>query len=205
MKTVEKLGIYGGTFSPIHNGHIRAAEKFLSDIDLDRLLIMPAAIPPHKAADGVSGEDRLEMARIAFEGADPRLEVCDFEVRREGRSYTINTLEHFTSPDRRIYMLVGTDMFLTLPEWRRAEDIFRLADIVLMRRERLDETGRLIAEKKLGYERDFGARIHIIDEEPLEMSSTELREKLRRGEPVDKLIPDGVARYIREKKLYTEG
>ena len=102
-------------------------------------------------------------------------------------------------------MLVGTDMFLTLPEWRRAEDIFRLADIVLMRRERLDETGRLIAEKKLGYERDFGARIHIIDEEPLEMSSTELREKLRRGEPVDKLIPDGVARYIREKKLYTEG
>ena len=165
MKTVEKLGIYGGTFSPIHNGHIRAAEKFLSDIDLDRLLIMPAAIPPHKAADGVSGEDRLEMARIAFEGADPRLEVCDFEVRREGRSYTINTLEHFTSPDRRIYMLVGTDMLLTLPE----------------------------------------ARIHIIDEEPLEMSSTELREKLRRGEPVDKLIPDGVARYIREKKLYTEG
>lgn len=202
MSAKERFGIYGGTFSPIHAGHIRAAEIFLRDMRLDRLLIMPAAVPPHKAADGVSGEDRLEMARIAFRDADSRLEVSDFEVRRDGKSYTICTLENFAEKNRTIFLLVGTDMFLTLPEWRRAEDIFRLADIVLMRRESKADAALEIDEKKAEYIDKYGARIHVIDEPPLEVSSTMLRARIKSGEPTDGLIPDGVAAYIKEHGLY---
>lgn len=203
MNIMERFGIYGGTFSPIHAGHIRAAEIFLKDMRLNKLLIMPAAVPPHKAADGVSGEDRLEMARIAFKDADSRLEVSDFEVRRDGKSYTICTLENFTEKDRMIFLLVGTDMFLTLPEWKRAEDIFRLADIVLMRRESADDITLEINKKKAEYIDKYGARIHVIDEPPIEISSTMLRARIKNGEPIDGLVPDGVAAYIKEHRLYT--
>lgn len=202
MSDMERFGIYGGTFSPIHAGHIRAAEIFLNDMRLDRLLIMPAAVPPHKAADGVSGEDRLEMARIAFKDADSRIEVSDFEVKRDGKSYTICTLENFTEKNRTIFLLVGTDMFLTLPEWRRSEDIFKLANIVLMRRESEGGTTAEINEKRLEYTARYGARIRVIEKPPLEVSSTMLRARIKNGEPTDGLIPDGVAVYIKEHGLY---
>lgn len=204
---IEKVGIYGGTFSPIHMGHVRAALAFLREMKLDRLYVIPAALPPHKAEkSGVGAEARLEMTRLAFadcpETADGRLAVSDFEVRREGKSYSIYTLEHFSRPDRRLYMLVGTDMFLTLPTWYRAEDIFRLADIVLMRRECDAQIGSELDRRQKEYANRFGARIHIIGERPLELSSTELRERIRKGLPVEGLIPAKTAEYIEKNSLY---
>lgn len=198
-----KLGIYGGTFSPIHMGHVTAAHDFINRFELDRLFVIPTALPPHKAeVAGASANDRLEMARIAFADSDPRIEVSDFEIRREGKSYTIYTLEHF-APGNELFMLVGTDMFLTLDEWYRAPDIFKLADIVLKRREADRTSDRLISDRKYEYNTRFGARIHVIDVPALEISSTRLRELLCAGEPTGSLIPDGVLKYIRKNHLYS--
>ena len=198
-----KLGIYGGTFSPIHMGHVRAAGAFLDAMALDRLLVIPTAVPPHKAV--VAGADaaaRLAMTRLAFADSDARLAVSDYEISREGKSYTVYTLEHFTAPDTTLYLLVGTDMFLTLAKWFRAEDIFRLADIVLMRRETDAGLTGLLSETAADYRARFGARIHEIDEPPLVISSTELRERLRAGLPTDGMLPDAVTEYIAKNNLY---
>ena len=198
-----KLGIYGGTFSPIHMGHVRAAEAFLDAMALDRLLVIPTAVPPHKAeVAGADAAARLAMTRLAFADSDARLAVSDYEISREGKSYTVYTLEHFTAPETTLYLLVGTDMFLTLGKWFRAEDIFRLADIVLMRRETDAGLTGLLSETAAGYRARFGARIHEIDEPPLVISSTELRERLRAGLPTGGMLPDAVAEYIAKNNLY---
>ena len=198
-----RLGIYGGTFSPIHLGHVRAAEDFLNEFGLDKLLVIPTALPPHKAeVAGASAEDRLEMARLAFMGHD-RIEVSDYEIARGGKSYSVLTLERF-KPGSELFMLVGTDMFLTLDKWFRAGEIFRLADIVLKRREDDPDTAADIASKTIEYTERFGARIHIMDDAAFPVSSTELRELIRDGKPTDGLLPDSVADYISENHLYKE-
>lgn len=204
----ERLGIYGGSFSPIHEGHVRAALAFLDAMELDKLLIVPTANPPHKTVDGATAEERFEMARLAFCETDAyksgRIEVSDYEMTREGKSYTVYTLEHFTSHERELYMLVGTDMFLSLYRWFRSEDIFSLADIVLMRRECDAEIGETLSEKRREYEEKFGARIHEIDEPPVVISSTEIRTRLRSGSSAQEHIPDAVEKYIRTNNLYKE-
>lgn len=198
-----KLGIYGGTFSPVHLGHVKAAYAFLDAMQLDRLYVMPTAEPPHKAeVEGASAAHRLEMLRLAFAGSDERLEVSDYEIRRAGKSYTVITLEHFAAPDTQLFLLVGTDMFLTLDRWRRAEDIFRLTDIVLMRRETDAENEGLIREKLAEYREKFDARLHEIPTMPLVISSTELRHRLKNGQSTAGLIPESVAAYIAENNLY---
>lgn len=203
----ERLGIYGGTFSPIHSGHVKAAYAFLEAMALDRLLVIPTAVPPHKApVEGASAADRIEMARLAFCDGEAyksgRLAISDYETTLEGKSYTVYTLEHFTSPERELYLLVGTDMFLTLDKWYRAEDIFRLANIVLMRRERDAVNSLLIEQKCAEYMEGFSARIYEIDEPPIVVSSTKLRERLCSRLDTDGLIPEAVARYIEENDLY---
>ncbi len=210
MKTnekVERFGIYGGSFSPIHTGHVRAARAFLDTMELDKLLIMPSAQSPHKITDPrASAEDRLTMCKLAFrDDADylsGRLEVSDFEVKRGGKSYTVYTLEQFSAPGRRLYFLVGTDMFLTLSEWFRAEDIFSLADIVLIRRENDAVCTQRLKESQLEYEGLYGARIHEINEPPTVVSSTELRERIDVGIPLGELIPSMVEDYIIKNSLY---
>ena len=142
------------------------------------------------------------MTRLAFADSDARPAVSDYEISREGKSYTVYTLEHFTAPDTTLYLLVGTDMFLTLAKWFRAEDIFRLADIVLMRRETDAGLTGLLSETAADYRARFGARIHEIDEPPLVISSTELRERLRAGLPTGGMLPDAVAEYIAKNNLY---
>ena len=120
---MEKIGLYGGTFGPPHLGHVYAAKTFLREVAPDRLLIMPAGIPPHKEkAAGDTPELRLAMCRAAF-GDLPHTEISDYEIRKPGKSYTVETLEHLAAPGREITMLCGTDMFLTLDHWHRAPDI----------------------------------------------------------------------------------
>ena len=202
----EKIGIYGGSFSPIHEGHVRAALAFLDAMKLDRLLIIPTGNPPHKTVEGASAEERFEMTRLAFcetpAYKSGKLSVSDYEMTREGKSYTVYTLEHFSSPDRELYMLVGTDMFLSLHRWYRAQDIFRLTNIALMRRENEDANTAAIAEKKRDYTERFGARIFELDEPVTEISSTELRRRISDGSEREELIPS-VVEIISTKRIYT--
>ena len=203
----KKIGIYGGAFSPIHSGHVRAAELFCREMELDKLLVIPTAIPPHKPQiTEASVEERIEMARLALAELpaykDGRIEVSDYEATSGEKNYTVLTLEHFSAEDRTLFLLVGTDMFLSLGKWYRSADIFALAEIVLMRRESDTENFQLIQEKKAEYTEKFGARVHEIDEPPIVISSTEIRGCIKANEDTDDYIPEAVAKYIREKGLY---
>ena len=131
---IEK-GIYGGTFAPVHNGHVAAARAFYDALGLDELLVIPAFLPPHKETE--KGDDpaaRLAMTRLAFEGDPRRITVSGYEIEQQGTSYTYKTLEHFTAPDTRLTFLCGTDMFLTFDTWKHPEIIFALARIAHVRR-----------------------------------------------------------------------
>ena len=199
------LGIYGGTFSPVHNGHVAAAKAFCEQAGLDRLLIIPAFIPPHKEVAGdVPFEDRFNMCRLSFGGVG---EVSDIEARRAGKSYTYETLlalEEAGCGD--LWLLCGTDMLLSFEKWYRYEEIFAMCKIALAQRERTSpETAAAIDEKISLFTEKYGASIKKLSIEPVEISSTEIRNMIARGDDVSHLIPAAEYEYIKEKGLYLNG
>lgn len=199
-----RLGIYGGTFAPPHNGHVRAALDFLRGAELDSLLVMPAAVPPHKQiAPGDDPEVRLEMARAAFEGLDPRISVSDYEIRRGGASYTYLTLTHFSeNTDSELYFLCGTDMFCSLENWRCPEILFEKAVIACALRENEPQTAESVHSCAEHYRRTFGARTVMIPGTPVEISSTEIRRLVREGRDIGHLVPGAVAQIVARYGLY---
>ena len=197
-----KIGIYGGTFNPPHIGHVKAAEALSSAISPDLFLIMPDNLPPHKSYSGsVSADDRLKMCEIAFSHIK-NVAVSDQEIKRGGKSFTSVTLEELASSERELYFLCGTDMFLTLPTWYRAQVIFDLAVICLVRREFDEDISAKIKYAKEDYEKRFSARIIEIPCKATVLSSSEVREALSSGGLSTDIIPDSVLSYIREKGIY---
>ena len=196
---MKKIGIYGGSFSPPHHGHLSAAKQFIEELSLDELLIMPSHISPHKVTDPtLTSRHRYEMAKIAFKDL-PRVTVSDYEIQKGDVSYTASTLSHFAK-EGELYFLCGTDMFLTLSRWYRPDIIFKNATIVLASRENGKEAEILTAKK--AYEKDFGARIIILNNEVLEISSTEVRQALKQEKDVSRYLSHDVEVYIREHNLY---
>ncbi|MBE6599320.1 MAG: nicotinate (nicotinamide) nucleotide adenylyltransferase [Ruminococcaceae bacterium] len=201
-KKKRRTGLFGGTFAPPHLGHLHAAETFLSEMALDELIIMPTFIPPHKEhSAGDTPELRFRMCRSMF-GALPRTVVSDYEIRREGVSYTVNTLEHLMEedPEREIFLLCGTDMLLTLDTWRRAADIFSLCEIVCM--PRYDGSLKEVIRKADGYSERFGKKVTILSEDPFVLSSTEVREKIRQRSDLSEFLSQDVIEIIKNEGLY---
>ena len=202
MSEFETLAIYGGTFSPPHLGHVHAAEAFSRAVAPDRFLVIPSAIPPHKApVTGAGQADRLAMCRLAFSHI-PHVEISDMELTRSGKSYTVDTLRALAAEGRRIVMLVGTDMFLTLSGWFCAEEIFARTEIAVIRREKDTETTDLLLRTLEKYREKYGACVSFIDAPPFEISSTVLRERIACGLSVSQYLSDEVEAYIRECRLY---
>lgn len=197
-----RLGIYGGSFSPPHLGHVGAAAAFISGMSLDRLLIVPSAIPPHKEASDLLGfEHRLALARLAFSHL-PRTEVSDIEIRRAGRSYTYLTLRELSAPDTELFFLCGTDMLLTLDTWRNPEELCALAHFVMIPRTADPSILRAVQEKKDRLERSYGASITLLDAPVLEISSTEIRKAIVAGANTEGYLQPSVDAYIRKWQLY---
>ena len=197
-----RILIYGGTFNPPHAGHVRAVKTAAAALGPGKLLLIPAAIPPHKAvAEGSPpAEERFYMTALAAREI-PGAEASDIELRREGRSYTSDTLRELKAqyPEDELVFLLGTDMLLSLPEWHEPEVICSLASVAVFSR----ETGRE-AEIASGAERlrrDFGATVYIVPGEPVEVSSTALRERLPLREGRE-LLPREVYAHIIRKRLY---
>lgn len=194
---MERFGIYGGTFNPIHNGHLHLIRAACAQLSFDRLLVVPANIPPHKAAtDLASNRDRLEMARLATAGM-PGVWVSDIELRARGKSYTVLTLERLRAlfPECNFTLLMGADMLESFDRWHRWQDILKLADIAAFARNEGEES---LLERKAA----LIGRARVVRVEPLPLSSTLVREKVRRGEDISGLVPEPVAAYIYEKGLY---
>ncbi|HPR40295.1 MAG TPA: nicotinate (nicotinamide) nucleotide adenylyltransferase [Oscillospiraceae bacterium] len=196
-----KTGIFGGSFDPVHNGHINAAKTFLEEMNPDRLLIIPNFLPPHKDAPQLApAEDRLAMCRIAFAG-DPRIEVSDLEIRRGGPSYTSDTLEELSElyPEDEFCLLVGGDMLLSFEDWHDWHRIAERAVLVCVPRT-WEEESALTA--KAGELMSEGAEVRILPTDVCEISSTQIREKVREGEDISYAVPEDVAEYIWEHGLY---
>ena len=197
-----RVGVYGGAFSPIHNGHIAAAKAFMEKMWLDVLFVVPTGKSPHKEMDTTaSDKDRIEMCRRAFEGVEGVI-ISDVEIRRGDTSYSIETLRSFSNEDRRLFMLCGTDMMLTLGEWHDADEIFRLSYPVYIRREEDRELDAIIIETNTRYFETFGKYVIKLDAPVIDISSSKLREMMRRGEDVSEYIPARVLEYIEEVGLY---
>ena len=197
-----RVGIYGGTFSPVHNGHVAAARAFMEQMWLDILYVIPTGVTPHKDMKGdATARDRLEMCRLAFSDMEGVI-VSDLEMRREGKSYTVDTLRQLYDPANRLFFLMGTDMLLTLDRWREPEEIFRLCYPVYIRREADAELDATIIEKITSYRERFGKTVPRIVAPAIELSSSRVREAVAAGESIDDMVPAAVAHYIREKGLY---
>ena len=199
---ITRIGIFGGTFAPIHIGHVNAAKAFMDQMQLHYLFVIPTAIPPHKQIDASDDpKHRLRMCELAFEG-ETGVIVSDMEIERGGISYTVDTLEALWRPDRRLFLLCGTDMALTLDKWKDPERIFSLCYPTYARRESDKLIENQIIEKNTLYYQKYGKICRRIMTDAIELSSTEIREKVSRGEDISSLVPKRVEEYIRENKLY---
>ncbi|WP_295579635.1 nicotinate (nicotinamide) nucleotide adenylyltransferase [uncultured Oscillibacter sp.] len=203
-----KIGIYGGTFNPPHLGHVTAARAVFELLKLDRLLFIPAGLPPHKhlPAGSPTPEQRLEMTRLAAEqlGLGDRAEVLDLEARREGASYTADTLEQLRSryPAEELWLLVGTDMFLTLQNWHQPERILSLAGVAAFGRTEADTEELFSVQRDYLYRTYPQARLFTLTiPGVVDVSSTELRELLAAGRGAN-LLPPAVYGYILREGLY---
>ena len=193
-----RIGIYGGTFNPPHTGHRKAAQEAIRALKLDKLLIIPTAEPPHKALPGASAaaEQRLELARLCF-GDVAGAEVSDLELRRGGKSYTVDTVAELRQrwPEAELWLVMGGDMFLTVDRWYRAEELFREAGVAVSARE--DEREEIL--RRAEELRARGARVRFIDTPPIVISSTQLRALLQEGAGREYLTDAVYASVIRQR------
>ncbi len=194
-----RLGILGGTFDPIHVGHVTLAREATACAGLDRLLLVPARIPPHKAAASASPEDRLEMCRLACAELEG-VEVSDLELRRGGPSFTVDTLEALQErePGADLRLVLGWDAARLLPAWHRPKRVLELAGLVLFRRPGVPGPS---TEDLRAAGIDPAAAVLCETRTP-EVDATEIRRRAALGEPLDGLVPPAVARYIAAHGLY---
>lgn len=199
-----RIGVLGGTFDPPHLAHLVLAAAARRALDLDRVVLVPAGDPWRKAGSGVSpAADRLALTRAAVEGSSPWAEVSEIEVRRPGPSYTAETLEELQAeaPGNEWWFILGWDALADLPNWQRPGRILELARLALA--ERGDEAGgsALPAQTVEAFP-DLAERVDRVPIPRLAVSASELRRRLRDGEPTAPLLPSGVRELIAERGLY---
>ena len=198
-----RIGIFGGTFDPPHAGHKKYADELKVRLSLDRLIVIPTSTPPHKKkVNSASAEDRLNMVKILFRN-EADVEVSDMEIARGGRSYTYETvtLLHGIYPDDELIFLLGSDMLFTFHQWLNPDVILSHVKICAVTRsdEINEEKLREYVEKHFFEKKE---RFITCDFDPIELSSTQIRNAVRDGKSVDGLVDREVLKYIKEKELY---
>jgi nicotinate-nucleotide adenylyltransferase len=211
-----RVGLYGGSFNPIHLGHLRAAEEVREAMELDLVYFIAAASPPHKSADGLAAaEHRLRMVQLATKG-NRHFMVSDAEVRRGGRSFTVDTVRHFRATLRTqasLFLMMGSDSFAELETWKEADEIAASASIVVHSRSTAAEAehspGALAALKRFGYIKDDGHYVHpsgqtltFVTTTYLPISASAIRDKLHGRLSARYLVPTDVLDYIERHSLY---
>lgn len=210
-----RLGLIGGTFDPIHNGHLRAAEELWEDFGLDQVMIIPAFIPPHKEDHPISPfERRYEMCRLAVND-NPKIIISDLEATRGGKSYSIDTITELRQrrPDDRLFFILGKDAFLDIPTWQDFKNLFTLTDFIVIARpgyprDQVEETLALVSpdfrpDPRGGrYLHPTNRVVHFWETTLLDISSTRLRQYIREGKSIKYLVPPKVEDYIYAAGLY---
>ena len=183
MVEKRRIGIIGGTFNPIHLGHLMIAEVACESFNLEKVIFVPAKVPPHKQHDVIDSRHRYAMTAAAVSD-NPNFEISDVEMRREGPSYTVDTIQHFKvlyGPNVEFYFIAGTDTIRALPTWKFIEEL-------------LDEVHFIGATRR--------EKIHLMEVPEMKLSATYLRERLRSGKTVRYMLPKCVVEYIEEHHIY---
>ena len=196
-----KTGLFGGTFDPLHNGHMKVAQEAKNHLQLDRVIFIPSGDPPHKTDREITGKKhRLEMVRMAAEQEGAF--VSDWELMRERKSYSVETVRHFkeTYPEDELFFIIGADSFRDLPSWWHYRELMALCSFVVV--------SRPDAEKKVLLSRyqcdETPPRVFFLDGIFMDISSTEIRQMVREGKDVSHLVPEAVHTYILNHRLYTK-
>ncbi|HBQ20626.1 MAG: nicotinate (nicotinamide) nucleotide adenylyltransferase [Deltaproteobacteria bacterium GWA2_38_16] len=214
----KRIGLFGGTFDPIHNGHIKAASKIKEKFSLDHIYFVPAYISPYKTYLGTSSSlHRLEMVKKGIEGF-PDFSISEFELNKKEVSYTIHTLKHYKNilpPGAELYFILGSDAFLGISQWKNVEEIFSNCHLLVVRRpghplhplSKILESPLLLKEfstlKEGEHYRHFtGHDIYIVKIPTVNISSSELRQKIAHHKPYTSFVPHSVAEYIKKYSLY---
>jgi len=200
---VARTAVFGGSFNPIHYGHLLLADEVLDALGLDRVLFVPAAVPPHKPnAQLAPAQDRYVMVELAVAG-HPRFSVSDVELRRAGPSYTVDTLEALRVPREELFLIVGSETFLDLLTWRAPRRVAQLAQIVVVPRvgSAFDPAGAAV--RKVVHE--IGEEPLIVHASSLPISASDLRRRVREGRSIAFRLPEAVLAYIEAKRLYRAG
>lgn len=201
-RKMNKIALFGGTFDPIHLGHVNLAQAAVEKCGLDQLIFVPNYISPFKQDRQVtSGVERSEMIQIALR-THPKFALSTYELERTGPSYTYDTLRHFREvwPDTEIHFVIGFDSVLTIDTWYHGEDILREYPLITAVRPGVprEEAFRRIEK----YRANYGSRIQMMNIEPFDVSSSEIRQMVQRGERITELVPPAVEKYIEEHGLY---
>lgn len=195
-----KLALFGGTFDPIHTAHLRMAGMLADALSLDTVLFMPTFVPPHKAKGEIApAEHRIKMCALAT-AYDPRFQVSDLEIKRGGASFTVDTLRTLKTlyPKAELYLFVGADMFMTLGTWYCAEEILQTVTVCTVPR---DDVSAAMLRK---HGEALGGQWYVAEHAVGDISSTEIRARIANGQSLQGLVPDNVAAYIAQNRLYTE-
>ncbi|RMG73239.1 MAG: nicotinate (nicotinamide) nucleotide adenylyltransferase [Nitrospirae bacterium] len=209
-----EIGIFGGTFNPIHFGHLRIAEQTRERLSLEKIIFIPSCMPPLKKQDVIDAEDRLEMVRLAIRG-NPFFELSDMECKRHGPSYTVETLLELkdTMKNRKPVFIIGIDSFLELPLWYRPEEVIGLTDFAVLNRPphhitELYSSPYVIKDSESTVEGirtlklSSGKTLYIMPVTGLNISASEIRRLRRNGKSIKYLLPESVESYIISKGLY---
>ncbi|MCM1044374.1 MAG: nicotinate-nucleotide adenylyltransferase [Candidatus Gastranaerophilales bacterium] len=200
---MHKIGIMGGTFNPIHVGHILLAQWAMEENGLDQVWFIPTGCPYMKQdKDIISPGERFYMTSLALAGND-RMKCLDLEIKRQGDTYTYETLEELGRmyPQDRFYFIIGADCLFSIESWRRPERIFQACEVIAAVR---GDSPREEMQKKIEELKNrYGAKILLLDFLNLEISSTQIRERMRDQKSIRYLVPDAVASYIKERGFYS--
>ncbi|KUK73751.1 MAG: Nicotinate-nucleotide adenylyltransferase [Clostridiales bacterium 38_11] len=199
---MKKYGIMGGTFDPIHFGHLVIANEVLNLFDLDRIIFVPTGTPPHKTSKGLTTSYHRYMMTQFATMTHPFFDVSDFEIRNDEISYTIDTLQHFRDsyPNSKFYFITGTDAVLELSTWKDPEGMLKIFTFIAVNRpgyviENLDDKLRELADR-------YNGEIYAVNAPQLQISSTDIRNRISNGRPIKYLLPETVELYILKNRLY---
>lgn len=197
-----KTGIFGGTFNPVHKGHIMLAEYCMESVGLNRIIMIPTAVPPHKISNDLASEDdRLNMCKLACKGKE-NFSVSDIEIKRQGKSYTYETLTQLKEiyPNDHLYTIMGADMFLTLDRWKNPEIIFEKSSIITIPRD--DENKFELENFYNNVLKSMGANAVILPNPVMSVSSTFIRKNLDKFDMISDMLDKSVYDYIIKNNLY---
>jgi nicotinate-nucleotide adenylyltransferase len=195
-----RIGIFGGTFNPPHLGHLVCAQEAHRELGLDQVMLIPAGTPPHKPVEAEPGpEHRLELCRLAVKD-DERFTVSDLELRRDGPSYTVDTLNVLSTqaPTNQLFLILGGDIAAGLPQWHQPERVLELATVAIAKRR---GTAKAAVQEALRQLRG-GERATFFQMPRIGISSTMVRRRVRAGQPIRYFVPGGVEKYIERHGLY---